>query len=191
MNGEAASSPLRAGRLVLVGRVAGAFGVKGEMRLSAYTADPMALLAYRTLVREDGSQALTLAQARPARPGPANAELIVRAAEVLTREAAEALRGVRLFVPRHALPEPEADEFYLTDLIGLAAVTPEGETLGRVKAVLNHGADDILEIDPGEGRATRLFPFTREVAPEVGIAEGRLTVIPPVETGEAEPAQPE
>jgi 16S rRNA processing protein RimM len=168
-------------RLVLVGRVAGAFGVRGEVRISTYTEEPMALARYKRLAREDGSPALTIASARPAKDG-----IVARCAEVPDREAAEALRGVRLYVPREALPPPEEDEFYLTDLIGLAAETPEGEALGRVKAVPNYGAGDILELDPGGGRPTRLVPFTREAVPEVRLGEGKVIVVPPAEVGEPE-----
>ena len=169
-------------KLVLVGRVAGAFGVRGEVRISAYTQDPLALLAYRTLLREDGSAALTLQGGRAVKDA-----VIARAPEVAGKEAADALRGLRLYVPREALPAPDdADEFYLTDLIGLQALTADGEPFGRVKAVHDFGAGDILEIDPGRGRPSRLIPFTRDAVPDVRLAEGRLTVVPPVEV-EGEP----
>src|SRR5579875_3126810 len=118
------------GKLVLVGRVAGAFGVRGEVRVTAYTARPEALLAYRDLLRQDGSPALTLLSGRAEKGG-----VIARAKDVSTKEEADALRGVELHVPREALPEPEADEYYLADLIGMTAVTPDGETVGRIKAV--------------------------------------------------------
>ena len=162
--------------LILVGRVAGGFGIKGEVRITAYTEDPMALARYRVLLREDGSPGLTIASGRVAKDG-----LIVRVAGVADKTQADALRGLRLYVPRSALPEPEEDEFYLADLIGLAAETAEGEPLGRVKGVHDFGAGDILELDPGEGRATVMIPFTREVVPEVRVAEGKLVVVPPVE----------
>src|ERR1700760_2281675 len=165
-------------KLVLVGRVAGAFGVKGEVRLTAYTGRPEALLAYRELVRQDGSPGLTLLSGR-AQKG----DLVARAKQIATKEQADALRGLLLHVPREALPEPEEDEFYLTDLIGLAAVTPEGQTLGKVKAVPDFGAGDLLEIDPGRG-ATWYPPFTRECVPEVDIAGGKVTVVRPAETSE-------
>jgi 16S rRNA processing protein RimM len=168
-------------KLVLVGRVAGAFGVKGEVRLTAYTGRPEALLAYRELLQKDGSPGLTLLSGR-AQKG----DLVARAKEIATKEQADALRGLLLHVPRQALPEPDEDEYYLTDLIGMAAVTPEGETLGKVKAVQDFGAGDILEIDPGRG-ATWYLPFTRDCVPEVDIAGGRVTVVRPVETSEREP----
>jgi 16S rRNA processing protein RimM len=164
------------GRLVLVGRVAGAFGVKGEVRITTYTDEPTALLGYGALLREDGGQVLTLTGGRAAKGA-----LIARAREVPTREAAEALRGVELFVPREALPAPEEDEFYLTDLIGLAAVSPEGAQLGRIKSVQNFGAGDLLEIEPTDGPSWWL-PFTHENAPEVRIAEGVVIAVRPAET---------
>jgi 16S rRNA processing protein RimM len=177
-------------KLILLGRVAGAFGVRGEVRVTAYGDDPLALLTYKTLLREDGSPALTLASGRAAKGG-----LIVRAKEVETREQAEAMRGLRLYVARQALPEPEADEFYYADLIGLAVETPEGVRLGKLKAVQNFKAGDMLEVDPGQGRASFYLPFTREVVPEVRLKEGRVIAVPPAETqveGEhADPASPE
>ncbi len=164
-------------RLILVGRVAGPFGVRGELRITAYTAEPLALLRYRDLKREDGAPALTLQTARAVKDA-----VVGRAAEVQTREQAEALKGLRLFVPRSTLPEPDEDEFYLADLIGLCAEDAAGAPLGRVKAVQNHRAGDILEIDPGQGRPTWLLAFSRETVPEVRIGEGRLVVVRPEET---------
>ncbi len=169
-------------RLILVGRVAGGFGVRGEVRITAYTAEPLGLTAYGPLLREDGSPALTLTGARPVKDG-----LVARAREIETKEQADALRGLRLYVSRGALPEPDPDEFYLADLIGLEARDPDGTPVGRIKAVQNFGASDMLEIDPGEGRPTWYLPFTREAAPEVRIAEGWVQVVRPPETDEREP----
>ena len=163
-------------KLVLVGRVTGGFGVRGEVRLTTYTDDPLALLRYRELKREDGSPALTLTGARAAKDG-----IVARAEQVATKEQADALKGLRLYVPRDALPEPEEDEFYLADLIGLRAETPDGEPLGVVKAVHDFGAGDVLEIDPGEGRPTWYLPFTRDAVPEVLVGEGRMVVARPAE----------
>jgi 16S rRNA processing protein RimM len=157
--------------LILVARVAGAFGVKGEVRPTSYTAEPMALLDYRELKRETGAPGLTLASGRPHKGG-----LVVRAAEVETREQAEALRGLRLYVPREALPEPDEDEFYLIDLIGCAVVTPDGEPLGEVRNVQDFGAGDLLEVQPPEGPSWYL-PFTREAVPDVDLAARRVTAV--------------
>ena len=162
--------------LILVARVAGAFGVKGEVRLTAYTADPMALASYRELKRDSGAPGLTILSARPAKGG-----IVARTQEVATREQAEALRGLQLYIPREILPEPaDEDEFYLIDLIGLAVVTPDGEPLGVVRTVQDFGAGDLLEIQPPHGPSWWL-PFTREAAPEVSLAERRVVAIRPPE----------
>ena len=118
-----------ADRLILVGRVAGAFGVKGEVRLTAYTADPLALFAYRTLLDRSGQPKLTLVSARAAK-----GDVICRTEEPFTKEEADALRGTQLFVPRSALPPPEEEEYYHADLIGLVARSEDGEAMGRIKA---------------------------------------------------------
>lgn len=165
-----------ADNLILVGRVAGAFGVRGEVRITAYTADPMALVGYRDLKRETGQPGLTLAGGRPTKGG-----VIVRAKEVETREQAEALRGLKLYIPRDVLPEPEADEFYVTDLVGLAVITPQGEPLGRIKDVRDFGAGDLLEVQPETG-ASWWLPFTREAVPEVKIADRTVVAVRPDET---------
>ena len=163
-------------RLILVGRVAGAFGVRGEIRITPYTAEPGALLNYRDLKREDGSPALTLTAGRVSGDG-----LIVRAPEVATREEAQALKGLGLYLPRNVLPEIEdEDEFYMTDLVGLGAVGPDGAALGRVKSVQNFGAGDLLEIEPASG-ASWYAPFTKTDVPEVRLADGVVVVVPPLE----------
>ena len=162
-------------KLVLIGRVAGAFGVKGEVRIAAYGDDPMALLAYRELKHKDGTAAFTLLSGRAAK-----GELIAKTTAVLQKEEIDAMRGLELYVPRSVLPAPDEDEFYLTDLIGLKAQTPEGELLGVVRAVQNFGAGDILEVEPPTGAAFYL-PFTREAVPEVRLAEGLIIAVPPIE----------
>jgi 16S rRNA processing protein RimM len=172
-------------KLILVGRVAGAFGVRGEVRISTYTEDPLALARYKTLLKEDGAKALTVTSARVAKGG-----IIARCPEVTSKEQADALRGLRLHVPRDALPAVEdEDEFYLADLIGLSAATADGEGFGTVKAVHNFGAGDILELDPGGGRPTLYLPFTHAHVPEVRIAEGRIVVIPPAEDEDEAPEE--
>jgi 16S rRNA processing protein RimM len=170
--------------LILVGRIAGAFGVRGEVRLSTYTEDPMSLVAYGPLLGQDGRTVLTLTGARPVKDG-----LVGRCKELTVKEEVDALRGVRLYIPRDRLPEPEEDEFYLADLIGLVAFSPEGDMLGRIKAVHDFKAGDILEIEPGGGRASFLCPFTLEAVPVVDIPGRRVTLIRPNEVGEAEPSE--
>ena len=164
-------------KLILVGRVAGAFGVRGELRITSYTEAPLALVEYRRLLREDGAAGLTLTGGRAVKDA-----VIARAEEVTTREQAEALRGLKLFVSRESLPAPDEDEFYLADLIGMIVETPAGEALGLVKSVQNYRAGDLLEIEPGEGQPTWMLPFTREAVPEVRLAERRLVAVRPEET---------
>ena len=158
------------------------FGVRGEVRVTAFTADPLALKDYGPLLRADGSVALTLTAVRAAKGA-----VIGRAREIETKEQADALRGLKLFVPRGRFPQPDEDEVYIADLIGLEARDADGRVLGRIKAVQNFGASDMLEIDPAEGGQTWYLPFTREAAPELHIADGWVLVVRPAEVGEREP----
>jgi 16S rRNA processing protein RimM len=164
-----------ADQLILVGRVAGAFGVRGEVRITSFTADPAALLTYKTLLREDGTPGLTLTGGRVQ-----NGAVICRAREVATREEAEALRGLKLHVRRDALPVPDDDEFYVADLIGVDVVSEAGEALGRVKAIQDFGAGDLLEIQPPSGPSWYL-PFTLENVPGIDLAGRCITIVRPTE----------
>ena len=162
--------------LILVGQVGGAFGIRGEVRITAFTETPQALLDYRDLRREDGSPGLTLLSGRAAKGG-----LVARVKEIATPEQADALRGLRLYVPRTALPEPDDDEFYLADLIGIEARDHAGAVLGRVKSVQNFGAGDLLEIEPAGSGPSWWLAFTREAVPQVRLAEGVIVVVRPAE----------
>ena len=174
--------------LILVGRVAGAFGVRGELRISTYTEDPLTVTRFKALTRQDGSPALTVQTARVVKDG-----VVARCTGVDTKEAADALRGLRLYVPRATLPEPDEDEFYLADLIGLPVRhVATDELLGKIKSVQNFGADDLLEITPALGGQTWYLPFTRAAVPEVKIAQGVVLADPPAMVGEPEgPAEDE
>lgn len=169
-------------KLILVGQVAGGFGVKGEVRVTAWTADPMTLLSWGVLLRADGSPGLTLTSARPEKTA-----VVGRAKEIATKEEADALRGLKLYIHRDRLPPPDEDEFYLTDLVGLEARDPEGIVLGTIRAVQNFGADDMLEIAPALGGPTWFLPFTKDAVPELHIADGWLLAVKPTEIGEREP----
>lgn len=169
-------------KLILVAQVAGGFGVRGEVRVTAYTADPMALMSYGVLLRADGSPGLTLTSARPDKSG-----VVGRAKEIATKEQADALRGLKLHIPRDRLPTPDEDEFYLADLIGVEARGPDGVVIGRVKAVQNFGADDMLEIIPALGGPTWYLPFTKDAVPELHLADGWVVAVRPNEVGEREP----
>ncbi len=163
-------------RHIVVGRIGAAHGIKGEVRVKSFTASPLDLAAYGPLEASDGRR-FTILAARPAGASPDM--LVVRFAGVDDRNTAEALNGIDLTVPRARLPEPEADEFYHTDLIGLDAVTPDGAALGTIIGVPNYGAGDLLEIAPSRG-PTLLVPFTRAAVPEIDLLAKRVVVDPPV-----------
>ena len=167
-------------RPIVVGRIGAAHGIKGEVRVKSFTAAPMDLAAYSPLEAADGRR-FTVTAARPVGASPDM--LVVRFQGVGDRSAAEALNGLDLSVPRDRLPEPEADEFYHADLIGLAAVTPGGAPLGTIVAVPNYGAGDLLEIAPPKG-PTMLVPFTRAVVPEIDLTARRVVVAPPAEVAD-------
>lgn len=158
---------------VLIARIGAAHGIKGEVRVKAYTADPAGIAAYGPLAAEDG-RTFEVASLRPA-AGTAPDMLVVKFKGIGDRNAAEALNGLELSVPRDRLPPAGEDEFYHADLVGLAAVTRDGAELGTVIAVHNYGAGDLLEIAPKRGE-TLLIPFTRAVVPEVDLASGRLVI---------------
>jgi 16S rRNA processing protein RimM len=162
-----------AGR-VCVGAIAGAFGVHGEVRLKSFTAVPEDVAAYGPLETEDGTRRFDVTLT-----GQANKALVARLSGIDSKEAADALRGTRLHVDRARLPEPEEDEFYHADLVGLEVVDTGGAALGRVTAVLNHGASDLLEIRAPGQSATVLLPFTADDVPTVDLAAGRIVADPP------------
>ncbi len=164
-------------RLILLGVFGAARGVRGEVRIKSFTADPEAIGGYGALTDKAGARAFAFEALRPLR----DEMLVARVKGVATREAAEALNGVELYARREQLPPPGEDEFYCDDLVGLAAVTREGASLGRVVALNNFGAGDILEIAPEGGGDTFMLPFTRAVAVEIDFSAGRIVIEPPRE----------
>lgn len=159
---------------VCVAAIAGAYGVRGEVRLKSFTAEAEAIADYAPLCTEDGSQSFAVTITRAIKNG-----LAVSLSGITNKEQADALKGVQLFVPRDRLPDLEDDEFYYTDLVNLEVRDTGGTVLGRVKAVQNHGATDLLEIHAPGQTATVLLPFTKEVVPTVDISAGRIIADPP------------
>ncbi|MDP2084496.1 MAG: ribosome maturation factor RimM [Gemmobacter sp.] len=161
---------------VCVGAIVGAFGVKGEVRLKSFTADPAGIAGYAPLFTEDGKRsfAVTLTGVIPN-------GLSARLSGVSTRDDAEALKGTQLFADRAKLPALEDDEFYHADLIGLTVLDAGGTVLGQVQGVLNHGAGDVIEVFGTGMKQSLMLPFTRAVVPTVDIAGGRLVVDLPEE----------
>jgi 16S rRNA processing protein RimM len=161
---------------ICVAQIGGAHGIRGEVKLKSFTADPLAVKDYGVLESEDGAASFAIEALRPAK-----GYLVARLRGVRDRNAAEQLTNLRLFVPRERLPPPASDEFYHADLIGLAAVTAEGTKVGTVVAVHNFGAGDILELRPPAGGTTIMLPFTDAFVPRIDIAGGRIVVEPPEE----------
>ncbi|QJD17527.1 ribosome maturation factor RimM [Paracoccus sanguinis] len=155
-----------------VGAIAGAFGVRGEVRLKSFCTTAEDIATYGTLTTEDGTRRFAVTLTRPVNGG-----LGARLSGVETKEQADALRGVTLWADRAALPALGDDEFYHADLIGLEVVDTGGASLGRVRAIHDHGAGDILEIHGQSG--TLLVPFTRAAVPTVDLSARRIVADPP------------
>ena len=161
---------------VLLGQIGRAHGVRGEVRVKSFTADPEAIAGYGPLETEDGTRTLEFASVRPAKT-----MLIAAIKGVTSREAAEALNGVKLYVPRGRLPEEEDEEtFYHSDLLGFEAVDEAGRNYGVIVAIHDFGAGDLLEIAPKGRRSGELLPFTAEFVPEMAMDERRVLIAPPV-----------
>lgn len=163
--------------LICIGAIAGAFGVTGEVRLKSFCSEPADIASYGPLYSEDGRKTYHITLTRPVAGG-----LGARIAGITTKEAADALRGTSLFVSRDRLPSLPDDEYYHADLIGLSAYDTGGTLLGKVTAVYNHGAGDIIEISSPRHKSALLLPFTTEIVPNVDLGGGRLIVNLPEET---------
>ncbi len=170
---------MAAPRMVLVAQIGAAHGIKGEVRLKSFTAEPLSVAGYGALTAADG-RTFELLSARPAAGSSSRDMLVVRFKGVADRTAAEKLNRIELSVPQDRLPPAGEGEYYHADLIGLAAVTKEGAPLGTVVGVPNYGAGDLIEIAPPRGK-TFLVLFTEDAVPEIDIAGGRIVVDPPVE----------
>jgi 16S rRNA processing protein RimM len=166
-------------RRILLGHIAGAHGIKGEVLIKSYTAELADIGAYGPLTDERGQAPLMIEQTRISNKG-----VIARIAGVRDRNAAEALKGRALAVERTALPAPGDGDYYHADLIGLAAVAPDGSVLGTVVAVQNFGAGDLLELSRAETLETEFVPFTNACVPIVDVTAGRVTIVLPETTGD-------
>ncbi len=165
---------------VCIGAITGVRGLRGEVRIKSFTADPDGVAAYDQVTDEAGEHAYRIRVT-----GHVKGMVIARLDGIDDRDAAESLKGTKLYVPRSILPEPEDGAFYHADLVGLKAETADGEPLGTVKAVHNFGAGDVIEISGG-GKDELMVPFTSAAVPDVDLESGRIVVQPPriLETGE-------
>lgn len=156
---------------ILLAQIGAPHGIKGEVRVKPF-GDPEMLDQYGKLETADG-RSFKIKRMRPQKN-----MLVVKFEGINTREDSEALNGVELFVDRAKLPEPEADEFYVSDLIGMS-VFIEGDLSGRVVDVPNFGAGDMIEIEPEAGGSTYYLPFTEAVVPEINFEKRELKIVPP------------
>jgi 16S rRNA processing protein RimM len=166
---------------ICVARIGAAHGVRGAVKLWTFTEDPLAVKCYGPLSTKDGARQFELASVRQAKD-----HLVATLKGITTRKQAELLNGTELYVARASLPATAANEYYHADLIGLAAVTTAGQPLGRIVALHNFGAGDIIEIAPPRG-ATMLLPFSNAVVPAVDLAGGRVVIDMPGEIEGDEP----
>jgi 16S rRNA processing protein RimM len=161
--------------LICVARIGAAHGVRGEVKLWPFTEDPMAVVDYGPLSTKDGARQFEVVRARVAKD-----HLVAALKGVATREDAERVNGIELYIPRDRLPDTEAGEYYHADLIGLRAIDTKGDAIGKVLAIHNFGAGDIIEIAPLQGQ-TLLLPFTDAVVPTVDLANGHVVIELPQE----------
>ena len=160
---------------ICIARIGAAHGVRGAVKLWTFTEDPFAVKAYGPLLTKDGARQFEVAHVREAKD-----HLVATFKGVASREDAERLNGIELYIARDKLPETDEDEYYHADLIGLAAVNAANEAIGRVIAIHNFGAGDIIEIAPASG-PTLLLPFTNAVVPTVDLANRRVVIELPEE----------
>ena len=159
---------------IIVGAIAGAFGVSGEVRIKSFCAEPETIGTYSPLTSEDGQTEYILGITRSIKNGFAG-----RIEGINTKEEADALKGVMLYADRDKLPSLPDDEYYHADLIGLVVMDTGGTELGKVRNVLNHGAGDLLEILGPGMKTSVLLPFTLKNVPTVDLGAGRIIADPP------------
>jgi 16S rRNA processing protein RimM len=160
--------------LTCVAVIAGAHGVHGAVKVKSFTAVPSDFAVYGPLLDEKGEIFLT-----PKNPRPVGNAFTMRSEQITSREQALALRGTQLFVPRSVLPEPEEDDYYYADLVGLDVKTTDGKRVGTVRSVHDFGAGDMLEIQPpksAEKQASFFHPFTKAAVPKVDVKAGRVII---------------
>mgnify|MGYP003115018998 FL=1 len=171
---------------ILMGRIGAAHGIKGEVRITAFTEDPLAIADYDPLETDRDGLSISIAKARLAKT-----VVIATLKGISDRNDAERLNGVSLYVSRDRLDEPDEDEFYYADLIGLEVRLADGAMLGTISAIENFGSDDLLDIKLAETRKSVYLPFTKAVVPDLHIADGYIVAVPPEGWLEDTPRDPE
>ena len=168
--------------LVVIGAIAGAHGVKGDVKIKPFTQDPQAVFEYGPFLDESGQVIFTPVRWKPTKDG-----FITFLKEVITRETAQALKGTRLYAPREAFPDLDEDEFYYSDLMGMRAENLDGAPMGEVKAVFDYGAGDLLEIHKTpERKGAWLLSFTKDAVPHIDLKARKIIINPPEEGDETQ-----
>lgn len=157
--------------LIVVGAIKGAHGVRGDIRVKSFTADPAAVFEYGPLVDENGREVFEPVSARAGKD-----HFIVKPRKILQKEEWDALRGTLLHVSRDALPEADDDEFYIEDLVGLEVFSGGETAAGSVRGVQNFGAEDLIEIQVKGMSHTVLVPFTLIDVPTIDVSSGRVII---------------
>ena len=167
---------------IFLGQIGAAHGIKGQVRIATHTQDPEAIGRYGPLDTDRPGLTITLTKVRLQKN-----VIVAHIKGISDRTAAEQLNGVSLFIDRSKLPDTEdEDDFYHADLIGLDARLDSGVVIGKVSAVLNFGAGDLIEVRDPQSGDTYLYPFTKAVVPVIDIAEGYLTIVVPLDAPEGE-----
>ena len=155
---------------VLMATIGAAHGIRGEVRVKPYGDDPLSFTDYGALTTKDGKRSFEVVSARVKKT-----VVITKFKEIGDRNQAEALNGTDLYIGRDQLPETEEDEFYYSDLNGLNVVDPAGEPLGKIVAVQDFGAGDLLEVRPKRGK-TFYAPFTKDFVPTIELDKGQIVL---------------
>lgn len=163
---------------VLLGEITSPHGIRGEVVVHSFTAEPEAIASYGPLTDATGTQRLKLHVARVTNKG-----VVARIEGIGDRTSAERLRGTKLYIDRECLPQTAASEFYHADLVGLTAVAPDGSDLGEIVGVRNFGAGDLVELKPAAGEPTLFIPFESQWVPAVDLAAGKIVIVRPPDDG--------
>ena len=157
-------------RKICLGKVTGPQGLDGSVRIKSYTAHPEDIASYGPVTDKEGRSQFDIQILRSTNKG-----LVAKLGGIEDRAAAEAIKGLELYVTRDVLPEPEEGEFYFSDLIGLDVVSIEGNLIGKVKSMDNFGAGNLIEIEFGEMNSF-ILPFSDQAVPVIDIVGGRVVV---------------
>jgi 16S rRNA processing protein RimM len=173
-------------RRILLGEITGVHGIRGEVVVRSFTAEPETIGTYGPLTEATGTRRFSLRVLRTTNKG-----IVARIDGIADRTEAEALRGTKLYIERAKLPAAEPSEFYHADLIGLRAIAPDGSPLGAIVAVQNFGAGDIIELKLEGTPATEFIPFEQQWVPDIDIAAGTVTINRPLDDGDEGPGDDE